>query len=214
MKAGKIISIILVVLAFLTAIYFYPQMPAKMASHWGINGEVNGYLEKDFAIFFMPVLLLLLLGLFIALPKIDPLKKNYKLFQKEYDMMIVLIIGFLYYIYLLTIAYNLGYIFNMAQFLAPAFAILFFFLGIIVEKAKQNWFVGIKTPWTLSSKKVWDKTHKIGGKLFKAAGIIALLGIAFPALGLGISIIAVLAIAIFLVVYSYVEFGKERKNRR
>jgi len=63
----------------------------------------------------------------------------------------------------------------MGQMMVPALGILFYYCGILIENAKRNWFIGIRTPWTLSNEKVWERTHKIGGKLFKIAGLIAFL---------------------------------------
>ena len=100
----------------------------------------------------------------------------------------------------------------MSQMLAPAFGVLFYCLGIVVGNTKKNWFIGIRTPWTLSSDIVWYKTHKIGGKLFKAAGVVAFLGALLPAYALFFIIVPVIAVALYTVVYSYVEFVKQRRS--
>jgi uncharacterized membrane protein len=215
MRKIQILSIVLVALAFITAFLAYPSMPDRVASHWNLNGDVNGYMDKGMGVYFMPFLALAMLALFYFLPIIDPMKKNYKSFQMEYDELVAIIIGFLYYIYLLTIAYNEGYGFNLMQLLAPGFGALFLYVGIVLAKAKQNWFVGIRTPWTLSSERVWDKTHALGSDLFKAAGIIALLGVLLPPMFVA-SIAVVLAAAVATFVYSYLEYQKEtgKKNRK
>ncbi|MFH1095337.1 MAG: SdpI family protein [Candidatus Micrarchaeota archaeon] len=214
MKISQIVACVLVVLSFLTAILVYPAMPDKVASHWDIAGNANGFMNKEMGTFFAPVLALFMLGLFWVIPTLDPLKKNYAAFRKEYDTLVALIIGFLYYVYLLSLAYNLGLRIDMVQFLSPAFAVLIFYLGVIVSKAKQNWFVGIRTPWTLSSKTVWDKTHLICAKLLKTAGIIALLGIFVPGFGLMASVGVLIASAVFAFVYSYLEFKKEKEGKK
>jgi len=121
-----------------------------------------------------------------------------------------LIILFLFYLYLLTILWNFGNKFSMNQVLSPAFGILFFYCGILIEKVKRNWFIGIKTPWTLSNEKVWDKTHQLGGKLFKIVGIIAFLGIIFPNYTFFLILFPVIAVSIYTVVYSYFEYQKEK----
>jgi len=212
MEIMRAIALGIVILSFITAIYFYPQMPEQMASHWNINGQVDGYTGKGVGVFFMPILSLAMFFLFVFLPKLDPMKQNYKAFINEYNALIALLIGFFYYIYLLTMGFNLGYEFDFTRFLSPAFGILFYFLGVVIQKAKQNWFVGIRTPWTLSSERVWEKTHKISGDLFKAAGIVALLGVVLPQMLLA-SVAVILASAIFGVVFSYIEFNKEKKGK-
>ena len=213
MELMRKIALGIILLAFLTAAYFYPQMPERMASHWDASGEVNGYMGKDIGLFLMPFLSLALFGLFIALPKLDPMRENYRYFMREYEGMIALVTAFLYYIYVLTLLYNLGYAFDMTRLLAPAFGVFIMYMGIVVSKAKRNWFVGIRTPWTLSSDVVWDKTHKVCSGLFRASGIVAFIGTAYrPALM--VSVAMLVATAVFAVVYSYLEFRRETKGAK
>jgi len=213
MKKTLLIIFLIIVASFLIGIYFYPQMPNQLASHWNTSGEVDGYMSKFWGLFLMPIISFLMYLLFIAIPYLDPLKENIEKFRKYYDGFIALIILFLFFIYLLTIFWNLGWKFNMNFVLLPAIGILFYYCGILIENAKRNWFIGIRNPWTLSSYEVWDKTHKIGAKLFKASGIIAILG-AFSG---KYSIFFILAPIIFSVIYttifSYIEFQKVRKNK-
>jgi len=95
--------------------------------------------------------------------------------------------------------------------MAPAMGILFFYAGVLIENSKMNWFIGIRTPWTLSSESVWDKTHKLGAKLFKASGIIAFAGLIFPALAFYFVLIPVIISALWTIIYSYLEYQKEKK---
>ena len=147
----------------------------------------------------------------MVIPRIDPYKSNIEKFRKYYDNFVLLIIVFLFYIYLLTIFWNMSYRFNVITLLSPAFAILLYYSGVLIENAKMNYFIGIRTPWTLSSEKVWDKTHKIGGKLFKIAGIIAIAGILFQSYAIFFILVPVLLAAIYSVVFSYIEYQKEIK---
>ena len=209
MRRSEIIIFVIIILSFAIGIYYYPQMPEKLASHWNAQGKVDGYMSKFWGLFLMPIISVGMLLLFILIPKIDPLKSNIQQFRKYYDGFVVLIMVFLFYLYLLTIFWNSGYTFNMITFLSPALAILFYFTGILIENAKRNWFIGIRTPWTLSSDRVWDKTHKIGGKLFKIAGIVALAAIFFDTAAIFFIIVPVIIVSIYTVVYSYFEYQKE-----
>jgi len=212
MKKNKIIILGIISLSFIIAIYLYPQMPEKMASHWNAQGQVDGYMSKFWGLFLMPIISIGLFLLFILIPKIDPLKENIEKFRKYFDGFIVLIMTFLFYIYLLTVFWNIGIRFNMAQLMMPALGILFYYCGILVENAKRNWFIGIRTPWTLSNEKVWDKTHRIGGKLFKVTGIIAFLGIFFPKYAILFVIIPVISVAVYAIIYSYFEYQKQTSS--
>ncbi len=80
-----------------------------------------------------------------------------------------------------------------------------------MEKAKRNWFIGIRTPWTLNSDAVWDKTHRIGGRLFKAAGIVALLGVFFPNHAILLILVPAILVASFTIIYSYFEYQRETR---
>ncbi len=211
MKKNNIIIILIILTSFFIGVYFYPQMPDEMASHWNIKGEVDDYMLKFWGLFLMPIISLGLFLLFILIPKIDPLKDNIEKFRKYFDAFIVLIIVFLFYIYLLSIFWNLGFRFDMGRLMVPALGILFYYCGILVENAKRNWFIGIRTPWTLSNEKVWEKTHKIGGKLFKIAGLIAFLGIFFPNYSFYFILVPVLLVAVYTIAYSYSEYQKETK---
>jgi uncharacterized membrane protein len=211
-KKILVAALALIALSFLVSLWFYGALPARVASHWNAGGAVDGYASKNVALFLMPVLSLALLGLFLVLPRIDPLKRNYAAFQRYYDAFVLLFVAFLAYLHALTLYWNLGGRFSMTVLLSPAFAALFYYCGVLVEHAKRNWFVGIRTPWTLSSDRVWARTHEIGGKLFKACGVAALFGLVFQDIAIVLVVAPVIAVAAFSVVFSYVEFKKERKE--
>ena len=210
----EIVIVTIILLSFAIAGYFYPQMPERMASHWNARGEVDGYMSKFWGLFLMPFISLGLSAFLVMIPKIDPLKANIEKFKKYYYGFMILLLIFLLYLYLLTILWNLGLGFNMLQLLAPAFGILYYFCGVLIEKAKRNYFIGIRTPWTLSSEKVWDKTHFIGGRLFKAAGLVALLGVFFPSYAILFVLIPVILVSLFTIVYSYFEYQRERATQQ
>ncbi len=199
----------IILLSFAIGIYLYPQMPDRFPSHWNAAGEVDGYLPKFWGLFLLPLMSVGLFLLFLAIPRIDPLKHNIQKFRNYFDGFIFLLMAFFLYIYLLTILWAFGFIFNFIYAMVPAFSALFYYAGVLTENAKQNWFIGIRTPWTLSSERVWDKTHKLGGRLFKVAAIIGLAGLLFQDYAIWLVIIPVIFVAAYTVVYSYVEFQKE-----
>jgi len=212
MRKSLIIPIVIILISFIAGAVLYSYMPEKMASHWNIAGEVDGYMPKFWGLFLMPIISLGMFFLFIFLIKIDPLKKNVQKFRKYYDGFITVFIAFFFYLYVLTIFWSLKFEFNMVQFLFPAFAVLFYYIGVLVQNSKRNWFIGIRTPWTLSSDAIWDKTHKLGGKMFKAVSFLALLGIVFPRQAFFFIIPSLIFVSIYLVIYSYIEY--KRKSRK
>lgn len=211
MRPVYIITILIIIISFIIAFYYYPKLPDTLASHWNAQGEVDGYMSKFWALFLMPIMSVGLFLMFIIIPKIDPLKKNIEKFRKYFDVFMVLIVLFMFYVFILTVVWNAGKSFNMGQAMTPAMGLLFYYVGVLIGHAKRNWFVGIRTPWTLSSEKVWEKTHKLGSKLFKIAGIIAFLGIFFPSFAIWIVLVPVLFVAFYTLAYSYIIYQKEGK---
>lgn len=207
------ILLIIVALSFVAGVWAYPQLPDMVASHWDASGNVNGYMSKFWGTFLLPFILLGLILIYFVIPIIDPLKENIKKFRAYYDGLFILLELFMGYIYALTLFWNLGYRFNFTVALVPAIAVLWFFLGIFLKNIKPNWFMGIRTPWTLSNEVVWEKTHKLGGKLFQAAAVISLLGLFLKgnAIIFAIIIPAVL-VAVITVAYSYFEYKKIKKQ--
>lgn len=211
-KNTYILIIAIVILSTVAGIYFYPTLPERMASHWNGAGEVDGYSGKFWGTFLMPIISLALLLLFVFLPKIDPLKKNIVGFRKEYNLIFVILMLFLGLFFVLSLVWNLGYEFNFAPIAVLAVAVLLYAMGWLLPKMKRNWFMGIRTPWTLSSDTVWEKTHKQGGRVFRAAGILALISLAFPGKEIWIAIAPLMLAVIWTFIYSYLAFRKEKNE--
>ena len=208
MNKSKIFIIFILLFSFGTAIYFYPLLPEQLASHWNAQGVVNGYMDRFWGLFLMPLLMLVFTALLFFLPKLDPERKNIEKFEGNFESFIVIFNLFLFYVYILTVLWNIGYRINMITALMPALAILFYFTGSLIGKAKRNYMIGIRFPWTLASDVVWDKTHKIGEKLFKLTAIIAFLGTFFGQYAFWLLFIPLIASMIYLLVYSYLEYQK------
>ena len=210
MKKITLAIFLIILLSFTVGVYFYPQMPDRMVSHWNARGEADGHMSKFWGLFLLPIISAAMALLFFAIPKIDPLKKNVKKFRKYFDALIILILLFLFYLHLLTIFWNRGARFNFIFALIPPFAVLFYYLGILIEHAERNWFIGIRTPWTMSSEMVWKKTHKLGGRLFKLSALIALAGMFFEGYAIYFVSIPVILTALYTTCYSYFEYRKEK----
>jgi len=212
-KATTIITLILIGLALLAGAVLWNQLPERMASHWNANDEVDGYISKFWGVFLMPLITLGMLVLFLVLPGIDPLKANIAQFRKSFNIFIVLIVAFMLYIHGLTLAWSLGYQdFKMSAAMLPFLGVLFIAIGWMLKKAKRNFFIGIRTPWTLSSDSVWDKTHQLGSILFMASGALAIVGGFFGgATAFWLMFVPLIGSSLFLVVYSYVLYRGETK---
>lgn len=208
MKPYNIIVLLLVALTFLMSLAFYNYLPDTMVSHWDISGNPNGYMPKETDLLLLPLIGAAIVFLLFFIPRIDPLKKNIKKFQSHYELFIVNFAVFFLYIHTITILINMGVDFNLIQAMSIGLAVLLYSLGSLVGAAKRNYFIGIRTPWTLDCDEIWDKTHRLGGKLFKACAVITLFGAAFPSIALLFTLASIIVVAIFLVAYSYFEYKK------
>ncbi len=169
-------------------------------------------MAKFWGLFLIPFIMTGFVALFAVLPRIDPYKKNYEKFQDYYEGFILLFVLFMLAIQVQIILWSIGYQISPNLTFPLLIGMLFIYIGFLLGHAEQNWFVGIRTPWTLSSKTVWKKTHEIGGKLFIIAGVIACAGIFAGKYALWFILVPVLSVAGYTVVYSYIEFQKELKS--
>ena len=203
----------LVLFSFILSIYFYPQVPDQMATHWDSQGEVNGYMSKFWGTFLMPLLITGLVILFLVIPKIDPRKENIEMFRKHYEGFRLVLIIFLVLVHLHILLWNTGTQISPNAVIPLGIGLLFYYAGVLTENAEQNWFIGIRTPWTLSSEKVWKRTNRLGGKLFRIAGITAFSGVFFPEYAIYFILVPAVIVVVITVVYSYLEYKKELKEK-
>ena len=214
-KATLVISLTLIALALIAGAVLWNQLPDQMASHWNANDQVDGTMPKFWGIFMMPLVTLGMMALFIIVPQIDPLKANIAQFRETFNIFIVLIIAFMLYIHGLTLAWSLGFTnFKMSAAMLPFMGLLFIAIGYMLKKARRNFFIGIRTPWTLSSDTVWDKTHQLGSVLFILSGAFTIVGGFFGGMAaFWLMFVPLIGSSVFLVVYSYVLYRSETKGQ-
>ena len=209
-RSTVIITVLLIVLSIVISALVYARLPEPMASHWNASNQVDGYISRIMGAYLMPVVAVMVGLLFLVIPKIDPLKANIVKFIESYNAFIAVLVAFLAYVHVLTIIWNLGYDqFNMGTAMMPALGLIFVFAGLMMRKAKRNFFIGIRTPWTLSSDWVWNQTHRVGSVLFVVFGLLSMLGVFFPDFILWFLLVPVLCATLFLVIYSYILYRKE-----
>jgi uncharacterized membrane protein len=208
MNSFKLISIILVVLSFLIAFIAIPLMPSIIPVHWGAEGIADGFGVPE-SMYLFPIIMLGMLILFLVIPFFEPLKKNLEQFQKQYWSLSLLLQGF-FFLFFLGINYIILFNeLNMNLIVIPLFSLMFIGLGFLMPSFKRNFFVGIRTPWTLANESVWIKTHEFGGKIFILTGLISFTSIFF---GIYILIAVILFASFSTIIYSFIEFKKIKKT--
>ena len=212
-RTTTIIVLLMIVAATLAGLLLWNRLPDQMASHWNVHDQVDGYMSKFWGMFLLPLITLGMFLLFLVVPSIDPLKANIAQFRETFNLFIVLIVAFMIYIYGLGLAWNLGHTgFKMSGAMLPAMGLLFIFIGFMLRQAKRNFFIGIRTPWTLSSDTVWNETHRVGAVLFMISGVLAFLGGLFGGTtAFWLLFVPIIASTIFLLVYSYVLYRRETR---
>ena len=212
-RTTTILVLLMIFGAIVAGLLLWNQLPDPMASHWNINDQADGYMSRTWGVFLMPLITLGMFVLFLVIPSIDPLKANIAQFRGAFNLFIVLIIAFMVYLYGLTLAWNFGYTnFRMSSAMLPAIGLLFIFIGFMMRQAKRNFFIGIRTPWTLSSDTVWDDTHRIGAVLFIISGALAFLGGFFGGItAFWLMFAPLIGSTIFLFIYSYVLYRRETR---
>ena len=196
---------------FIITIAMYPSMPDQVPSHWNAAGQVNGYMSKFWGLFLVPFIMAGFVAMLMVIPRIDPKKRNYDKFRSYYDGFILVFVVYLLAIQVQIMLWSTGVEISPNLTFPLLFGMLFIYLGFLIGHAEQNWFVGIRTPWTISSKSVWKKTHLLGGKLFKIAGIVCFLGVLFQSYAIWIIMIPVLFVSGYTILYSYIEYQKEMR---
>lgn len=189
-----------------------PSMEANLAMHWNTEGEADSFGTPFEALYLLPLMTIGLSLILLFIPAIDPLKANIAMFRSEYHAFVLFFAGFMYYVHGLTLAWNLGYSFSMNAMLTPAIGLFFMLTGMVLLKAKRNYFIGIRTPWTLANDVVWEKTHQMGGRLFIASGILTLACIIYPAATPFVLLVTAIGAALISIIYSYFEYRKIEKN--
>jgi uncharacterized membrane protein len=211
----KMMPAVLITIATLAFSWWaWPQLPERVVTHWGVNGQPNGWSSPTFAAFLMPGVMALMTLLFAALPNIDPLKKNYEFHGSVYFLLVNVVIGFVGIVQVMVLGSALGWPFDMRAALPLLLGALFVFMGNLLPRIRPNWFMGIRTPWTLSSERVWRKTHRIGGYAFTIAGLVFIATAFIPmgTKGTAVMLGIIFPTVLWPVVYSYLEWRREKED--
>jgi len=168
---------LLTLVAWLIAL---PHLPATMPIHWGANGEADGFATKINAMILTVGIMVLIYFIIAFVPRIDPRKENYKYFSKTYNILLNAVLLLFFFVNMSTILQGLGYNVPMS-YIAPIMAgLVFIIIGNYLQRVRSNYFMGIRTPWTLSNETVWKKTHRLSGKIFFIGGLLILISAFLP----------------------------------
>lgn len=195
---------ILILIPTIFSIVNWNNFPDSIPTHWDINGEIDSYSGK-WAVFLGPLIATGVYLLMLLLPKIDPRKKNYDLFTGAYWVIRIAIVMLMCILGMITDLVSLGYDLNVAMIIMLAVLGLFLLLGNQFGRIRPNYFVGIRTPWTLNNEEVWMKTHRLTGKIWVVASLLMIILIWFVPFKIFtvVFVVYMLALIITPLYYSY-----------
>ena len=209
-------SLILLAVYIISVGYLAMVVPAdaSIPIHWNARGEIDAYTSKGGAVLFALGLNIALFLLMFLLPLYSPrYKQQAPRFEKVLPKMTFMLLVFFSLLNLYMLAHPLIRVELPVNPVLIIIGLMLAVLGNILPKVPRNFFVGIRTPWTISNSVVWEKTHRLGGLLFKISGVLALLGIFFPPLAIWFVLVPVLIAAFVTVLYSYLVFRQiEQKS--
>src|SRR5436190_2580595 len=198
-----LIAAAMIVATLVVTVVLYAHLPDQIPEHWNFKGEIDHYGSRQ-SIFMLPGIMAAALLLFAVLPWLSPKRFEVETFRSSYLYLMILVLALIAYLHALILWGAFLRPLNMPRSLMGALFLFLILIGNVLGKVKRNFYIGVRTPWTLASDRVWYATHRFAAKAFVAAGFLGLLTIivgAPPVVGLSILITAALASVIFSLVY-------------
>ena len=214
------LAIGLTALALIASLVLYPRLPAEIPTHWNIEGKIDGYGSKTWASFLMPAIMVGMLVLFWGIPWLSPKQFEVDSFRSTYWFIALVITGMMGFIHALTLWAALATgrgqpQLDITRLMLAGLLVMFALIGNVMGKVRRNFYVGVRTPWTLASERVWNDTHRLAARLFVGAAAVGLVAILLP-LALPVAIITVvgliMAAALWPVVYSLILYKRLEKR--
>ena len=207
----KWIPLLIIAAAFIASAIAYPRLPETIPTHWNMDGQPDDWSSRAFGALITPVILLFVWGFARVLPAIDPRGANYAKFGGAFEAIFDSLMLFLLGMHIVLLRAGLGYPVQIQRIAPFGIGVLLIVIGNLLPRCRPNWFVGIRTPWTLSSDRVWEKTHRIGGRLFVAAGFLIAVAALFWVQWVHVVLITSILLATAAVlIYSYLEWKREQ----
>jgi uncharacterized membrane protein len=196
----------MIALSFGVAAWLSPRIPELVPTHWDARGHVNGYMPKPYGVFVLPFTMLVLHGLLQLVPR---LARNVprSSFGRAYDVVHSVTLAFLLFVTMVSLRAAAGEKVPIVQAIGVALGLLLIVIGNLLGKVRRNFFLGIRTPWTLASDEVWLRTHRLGGKTFVVGGAIVIVGVAMGA-NIGLCSVVALLAALIPAAYSYLVYRR------
>ena len=214
------VALVLTVAAFGVSAYVYgfeyEQLPEQVPTHWNIEGEPDQWSPKEHILptfLMLPCTMIVLLGVTLVLPWLSPEKFSVDTFRGTYGYVMMLVVALMGYMHVVILLASMGHHEYLARLLGGGIFLFFALLGNVLGKVRRNFWVGVRTPWTLASERVWNQTHRLAAWLFVAAGAIGFVAMMFGA-PFVVCFVALIVAALIPVIYSLVLYKRLQKEGR
>jgi uncharacterized membrane protein len=198
---------VLALVATALSIAFYSRLPDPVPTHFDLQGTPNGFTPKPIGAFILPFIIAVVGLILSVLPAISPRGYTMEAFGRVFEIVAITIIAIVFAIGVVALLQALGWRPPLDRVIQPLVGVTLIVAGNFMGKLRRNFFIGIRTPWTLADEEVWFRTHRLGGPLFVVAGIVLMVA---PFFGAGMSLIipVLLLAALIPVVYSYLIYRR------
>lgn len=199
-------AVVGVMLVVSSLAYLALPADAQVPIHWGPDGQPDGHADKALGLFLLPGTTGFVAALLAVIPRIEPRRANLERSGKAYAATWIGVILLLGGLHLLAIAVTMGATLDLTRIVMAGTGVLFAVIGNYLPKVRPNYLMGIRTPWTLASDLAWDRTHRTGGRLFVALGLLLILAAIIGISGLALAILLIAGIVVLIAAmfgYSY-----------
>lgn len=210
----EIVIWVLLLAPFIYTVFIWNKVPDQLPTHFNIQGEPDDYAGRALALLVLPATNILVYFIMLFIPRIDPRGKNYEQFSVSYQniRLVVHLFFVAMFIYISSVI-----LYNKTLYMNAFLAGIMLFLALLgnyMRTVRSNWFIGIRTPWTLSNDVVWRKTNELGGRIMFYSGLLlAVIVLFLPEIVGGIvATVGVFIMIMIPVVYSYFEYKKVMKE--
>lgn len=196
------------------ALAVYARLPERVPSHWNLRGEVDGWLPRMAGAFLMPAIATAVVVLRGSVRRVDPRADNVDRFAGDWRLILNLVTLFMAVMHVATLGHALGWPVDVPRVSVAGVGLLFVGVGNYLPRTRSNWFMGIRTPWTMDSERVWRATHRVGGRVFVIAGLALAVSALLPTDARAVVLAAAVAsVVVIPLVYSYVAWRRDVRGQ-
>jgi uncharacterized membrane protein len=201
-------GLLLVLVAAGLSAWAFPSLPARVPTHWDLAGNVNGYSSRLVAVGIMPAVVAILWVFMLVLPSISP--RGFRLEQSAsaFYGCTLAITALLVVMHFVILRAQMSGSAPSIQSVFAVIGVLLAVIGSFLGRLKKNFWIGVRTPWTLASDEVWRRTNELAGWLFVAGGVAIVIASFFGAAVVPVSIAVVAIAALVSIIYSYVLYRR------